>query len=401
MALRHLRKAILWRCVLAADPGDSTPHQGHNGVTIPRKRPHGMLKGVRVLDLTRVLAGPLCTMMLGDLGADVLKVERPDGGDETRGWGPPFDDEGESGYFLSINRNKKSLVADLDSARDLTLLRELASGARVVVDNFRPGTLERRGLDPGELLAANPTLVWCTITGFGADSPRPGYDFVVQAERGWMAITGEPDGPPMKVGVALADVIAGKDAAIAILAALAAGPLGPRQRRIHISLADSATAALINVAQNTLLTGAEARRYGNAHPNLVPYQLLRARDRPIVIAVGSDAQWRACARALDLPGLADDPALATNAGRLAARDELVARLEVRLREEPAAHWMERLSAVGVPCGLVHTVKEALAMTDASPRYGITPSVPGSIRLPPPRLGEHDHEIRAMGWGAFG
>src|SRR5687768_2394211 len=211
-----------------------------------------MLSGVRVLDLTRVLAGPLCTMMLGDLGADVLKVERPGGGDETRGWGPPFDDRGESGYYLSVNRNKKSLVADLDRPADVDLLRSLAREARVVVDNFRPGTLERRGLDPAAILHESDRLVWCTITGFGAESARPGYDFVVQAERGWMAITGEPDGQPMKVGVALADVLAGKDAAIAILAALAGEGLTPRQRRIHVSLADSATAALINVAQNVL-----------------------------------------------------------------------------------------------------------------------------------------------------
>ena len=360
-----------------------------------------MLSGVRVLDLTRVLAGPLCTMMLGDLGAHVLKVERPDGGDETRGWGPPFDERGESGYYLSVNRNKKSLVADLDSTADMGLLRALALEARVVVDNFRPGTLERRGLDPADLLEANPRLIWCTITGFGPTSRRPGYDFVVQAERGWMAITGEPDGSPMKVGVALADVIAGKDAAIAILAALAAESLTAERRRIHVSLADSAAAALINVAQNVLLTGADARRYGNAHPNLVPYQLLRTADRPMVVAVGSDAQWRACVRALDLADLEADSALATNAGRLGAREAVVSRLEGRLMEQPARYWMERLADAGVPCGLVHTVKEALAESDASPLYGVAPSVPGTIRLPPPRLGEHDAEIRGLGWKAFG
>ena len=360
-----------------------------------------MLNGVRVLDLTRVLAGPLCTMMLGDLGADVLKVERPNGGDETRGWGPPFNERGESGYYLSVNRNKKSLVADLDSAADIELLRALALEARVVVDNFRPGTLERRGLDPVDLLRANPRLIWCTITGFGPSNPRPGYDFVVQAECGWMAVTGDPDGSPMKVGVALADVIAGKDAAIAILAALAADSLSDEGRRIHVSLADSAMAALINVAQNVLLTGADARRYGNAHPNLVPYQLLRTLDRPMVIAVGSDAQWRACARTLDLPDLEANPALATNSGRLAARDTVVRRLEERLMEQPADHWMDRLSAAGVPCGLVHTVKDALAGAEASPEYGMAPSVPGTIRLPPPRLGEHDAEIRTMAWKAFG
>ena len=359
-----------------------------------------MLKGVRVLDLTRVLAGPLCTMTLGDLGADVLKVERPDGGDETRGWGPPFDDRGESGYYLSVNRNKKSLVADLDRSSDIELLRSLAMDAHVVVDNFRPGTLERRGLIPADLLAANEGLIWCTITGFGPESSRPGYDFVVQAECGWMAITGESDGPPMKVGVALADVLAGKDAAIAILGALAGRSLPPDRRRIHVSLADSAMAALINVAQNVLLTGADARRYGNAHPNLVPYQLLRTADRPMVVAVGSDAQWRTCATVLGIPDLAADPRLATNAGRLAARDTVVARMEARLMEQPAAHWMARLADAGVPCGLVHTVKEALTDADASPLYGVGPSVPGTVRLPPPRLNEHGDEIRSRGWGAF-
>src|SRR5687768_2048206 len=359
-----------------------------------------MLTGVRVLDLTRVLAGPLCTMTLGDLGADVLKVERPTVGDDTRGWGPPFDERGESAYFLSINRNKKSVTADLANSSDVELLRSLAAQARVVVDNFRPGTLERRGLNPAELVERHDSLIWCTITGFGPGSDRPGYDFVVQAERGWMSITGEPDGAPMKAGVALADVIAGKDAAIAILSALAAGPLPAPQRRIFVSLADSAGAALINVAQNVLLTGKDARRYGNAHPNLVPYQAFDAADRPIVVAVGSDAQWLACARALDLEDLAADPALVTNAGRIAHRDRIASRLQARIGERRAAEWMSILSDVQVPAGLVHTVKEALAEMDASPVHGIAPSVPGSVRLPPPRLGEHDADVRARGWGAF-
>ncbi len=359
-----------------------------------------MLTGVRVLDLTRVLAGPLCTMMLGDLGADVLKVERPGGGDETRGWGPPFNERGESGYFLSVNRNKKSLVADLDEPADIELLRSLAMEARVVVDNFRPGTLERRGLAPAELLAQHSRLIWCSITGFGPESSRPGYDFVVQAERGWMSITGEPGGAPMKVGVALADVLAGKDAAIAILAALAAERLPPDRRHIFISLADSAAAALINVAQNVLLTGSDAKRYGNAHPNLVPYQAFQAADRQVVVAVGSDAQWVACARALELHDLASDASLATNAGRIANRDRIVNRLGARLRELPAAIWMERLSAASVPAGLVLTVKEALADIDASPLHGLPPSVPGTVRLPPPTFGEHDAEIRSARWNAF-
>src|SRR5690348_188909 len=277
---------------------------------------HQLLEDVNVLDLSRVLAGPLCTMMLGDLGANVIKVERPGAGDDTRSWGPPFDSRGESAYYLSINRNKKSVAADLGTERDRELIEALIDKADVVVDNFRRGTLERYGLDPHLTLERFPRLVWCTITGFGADSDRPGYDYVVQAERGWMAITGEPDGAPMKVGVALADVVAGKDAAIAILAALVARWRTGRGGRVVTSLAGSATAALVNVAQNALVTGVEPRRWGNAHPNLVPYELFDAADRPIVVAVGNDAQWIACTRALGLDALADDPALATNAGRL-------------------------------------------------------------------------------------
>src|SRR3712207_6710601 len=222
-----------------------------------------MLDGVRILDLSRVLAGPLATMMLGDLGADVIKVERAQGGDDTRGWGPPFDDRGESAYYLSINRNKLSLGIDLEDPVDAALVRSLAAAADVVVDNFPPGALARRGLDPDALVRQHPRLVWCTISGFGPASSRPGYDFVVQAESGWMAITGAPDGDPMKVGVALADVVAGKDAAIAVLGALLGRATTGRGRRLHVSLAASATAALVNVAQNALVTGRDARRWGN------------------------------------------------------------------------------------------------------------------------------------------
>ena len=343
-------------------------------------------------------------MMLGDLGADVLKIERPGGGDETRGWGPPFDHRGESAYYLSVNRNKRSLVADLGDPDDRALLRDLVAGADVVVDNFRPGTLERHGLDPAALLEGHPALVWCTITGFGPDRPRPGYDFVVQAERGWMAITGEPAGEPMKVGVALADVLAGKDAAIAVLGMLVGGvrttARSPENRRAFVSLARSAAAALVNVAQGALVTGREAARWGNAHPHLVPYQLFDAADRPIVVAVGSDAQWAACARALELPALAEDPRLATNAGRLAQRGEVVSALAGRLAERPAAEWLERLARAGVPAGLVKGVLEALAEEGASPLTGVAPSVPGTVRRPPPRLGEHTAAVREAGWEAF-
>lgn len=365
-----------------------------------------LLDGVRVLDLTRVLAGPLCTMTLGDLGAHILKVERPGAGDDTRGWGPPFDDRGESAYYLAVNRNKRSLAADIDQPADRALLERLMAGADVVVDNFRPGTLERRGLGPLEMVERYPRLIWCTITGFGERGDRPGYDFVVQAERGWMAITGEPHGEPMKIGVALADVVAGKDAVAGVLAALVArglrpGPLPAGQRRLVVSLADSAAAALVNVAQNVLVSGRDAGRWGNGHPNLVPYQLFQAADRALVIAVGTDAQWRACAGALDLATLADDPRFLTNADRVANRDPLVAALAARLAERPAAHWLARLAAAGVPSGQVRGVAEVVAEAGGSPLTGMPVAVPGgTVRLPPPRLDEHGSAIRSAGWDAF-
>lgn len=360
-----------------------------------------MLSRVKVLDLSRVLAGPLCAMTLGDLGARVIKVERPGTGDDTRGWGPPFDDRGESAYYLSVNRNKKSIALDLGTDADRAIIRDFAERADVVVDNFRPGTLERRGIDPGQILEASPRLIWCTISGFGQSSARTGYDLVVQAESGWMSITGEPDGDPMKVGVALADIIAGKDAAIAILAALASrDSLEPAERRIHISLSASATAALINVAQNSLVTGHDAKRWGNQHPNLVPYQLFHAADRSMVLAVGSDAQWKLCADALGLHDLARDESLRTNAGRLEQRDRIVAILAETLRQRRAEEWIVLLDRVGVPCGLVRTVLEALEGVEASAFTGIAPSVPGSVRFPPPRLDEHGDAIRSRGWSIF-
>lgn len=359
-----------------------------------------MLTGIKILDLSRVLAGPLATMMLGDLGASILKVERPDGGDETRGWGPPFDDRGESAYYLSVNRNKLSLVADLALASDVALLRALASEADVVVENFRRGTLARRGLDPAALMTGSPALIWCTISGFGPDSARPGYDFVAQAESGWMSITGEPAGAPMKHGVALVDVLVGKDAVISILGALVARARTGAGRLVQVSLDATAKAALVNVAQNALVSGAPARRWGNAHANLVPYQLFDAADRGLVVAVGSDAQWVACARVLGLDALANDASLRTNAGRLAARDRIVASMARQILARPAAEWVARLAAADVPCGLVRDVLEVLADSDASAATGMPPSVAGSVRRPPPRLGEHSALVRARGWHAF-
>jgi crotonobetainyl-CoA:carnitine CoA-transferase CaiB-like acyl-CoA transferase len=358
---------------------------------------------LKVLDLSRVLAGPVCSMMLGDLGADVIKVERPGLGDETRGWGPPFDADGESAYFLAVNRNKKSIAADLSNATDRAVVLDLIRGADVVLENFLSGSLDRLGFDPEVILDQNPSLIWCTISGFGPESTRPGYDFVIQAECGWMAITGEPDRVPMKIGIALADVMAGKDAAIAILAAVAergAGSPSREKRLINISLADSARSALVNVAQNVLVSGRDAKRWGNAHPNLVPYQLFAAADRPLVIAVGSDGQWRACMEALGLRDLAEDKALATNAGRVENRDRVVTAMAKRVREMGAQHWIDRLQSANVPCGVVRTVAEVLEVTDADPRTGVPPSVPGTVRLPPPKLDEHGDAIRTLGWRAF-
>ncbi|HET9423756.1 MAG TPA: CoA transferase [Gemmatimonadaceae bacterium] len=363
-----------------------------SGSTLP-------LTGVKVLDLTRVLAGPLCTMALGDLGADVIKVERPGVGDDTRSWGGPTPLE--SPYFTSINRNKLSLAADFDSGEGRAQILALVAEADVVVDNFLPAVLAKRGIDPDDLVKAFPSLVWCTITGFGAGNPRPGYDFVTQAECGWMAITGEPDGEPLKVGVALADIVAGKDAAIAILAALVGRAAGrPVGRRIVISLADSARAALVNVAQNAVASGKEPKRWGNAHPNIVPYQLFHAADQAIVLAVGSDSQWASCVRVLGLDDLAGDASLARNPGRLAARERIVSRIEEVMRTKPAGYWMERLRAAGVPAGIVKSVLQALEDTSASPIMGVPSSVGGRWRLAPPKLDEHGPLIRRVGWRVF-
>ena len=341
-------------------------------------------------------------MMLADLGADVIKVERAGVGDDTRGWGPPFHENGQSAYFLSINRNKLSLGADFGAPDDVALLVELAGTADVVVENFLPGTLARFGLIRDVILAGNPKLVWCTISGFGETSTRPAYDFVVQAESGWMAITGPRDGDPYKVGVALVDVITGKDAAIAILAALVGrrqhGP--PDARAINVSLTQSAAAALVNVAQNALVTGAPSSRWGNSHPNLVPYQLFDAADGPMVIAVGSDGQWRSTVAVLKLHGLATDPELDTNAGRLARRELVVREMAAAIAVRPRAELMQALATAGVPCGRVRGVLEALEHVSASRDTGVEPATGGVVRRAPPRLDEHGEVIRKMHWSAF-
>lgn len=358
------------------------------------------LEGIRVLDLSRVLAGPLCSMLLGDLGANVIKVERPGAGDETRGWGPPFDERGESAYFLSTNRNKRSLTADLDAPGDAQLVRALIADADVVIENFLPGVLSRKSIDAERLLLANTRLIWCSILGYRNQPNRPGYDFAVQAESGWMSVTGEPQGAPVKTAVALIDVLTGKDAAIAILAALVQRrPRTAAERLLTVTLEGSAAAALVNVAQNTLVSGKEPTRWGNAHANLVPYQLFETADRPLVIAVGSDRQWLALANVLGDAALQTDESLRTNAGRVVNRARCVQAVQHVLRSAPATIWESRCRDAGVPVGRVRGVLEALRDIGASPLTGVPSSVGGVLRRPPPLLGEHTAEIKLHGWGA--
>ena len=360
-------------------------------------------------------------MTLADLGADVIKVEHPDGGDDTRRWGPPWvegDSGRESAYFLACNRNKRSLTADLDAPDDRAVVRRLAGEADVLVDNFAPGRLERWGLDHAALEAANPRLVSCSITGFGEEGPaagRPGYDFTVQARAGWMAVTGPADGEPTKVGFALVDVLTGQNAAIAILAALRERERSGRGQHIEVALIDSAVAGLVNVAQASL-AGALSRRYGNAHPTIVPYQAFAAADRPLVIAVGNDRQWRRLCGVLGLESLAEDLRYATNPDRVERREEVVGQVAARVSQRTAAAWIRDLDAAGVPCEPVQSVEEALddpavrgregTWPMRGARYGEVETVasplhlrrtPPRLRRPAPALGEHAQEVRRGGW----
>ncbi len=338
------------------------------------------LSGVRVLDLSRVLAGPYCSMVLADLGADVVKVERPQGGDETRTWGPPFA-AGEAAYFLAVNRGKRSVAIDLGDPAGRELALELCDGAQVVIENFRVGGAERLGVDYESVRARNPKVVYCSITGFGSrrEPPgRPGYDFVAQAESGLMSLTGPEDGPPYKVGVALVDVLAGLHATAGILAALHGGEGG----RVEVPLLDAGLAGLVNVAQNALVTGVEPRRFGNAHPNIVPYQDFETASGRLAVAAANDGLFRALCQAIGRGDLAGDERFATNAARVENRDELVPELERRFRERPAEEWVAALDAAGVPVGKVRSVPDALAAAAAAGR-------PATVRVPHPTAGDLD------------
>ncbi|HTI49808.1 MAG TPA: CoA transferase, partial [Planctomycetaceae bacterium] len=326
-----------------------------------------------MLDLSRILAGPYCTMLLGDLGADVIKVERPGLGDDTRQWGPPFA-AGESAYYLCCNRNKRGITLNFKSAEGRNLAARLAESADVLVENFLPGTLDQWGLGYDTLAVRNPRLIYCSISGFGQTGPRsaePGYDIMIQALSGVMSITGEPDGRPTKLGVAISDITAGLLASQAILASLYAREKTGRGERIDLALFDSTLSWLANVGQNYLVSGVVPGRQGTAHPNIVPYQAFQAADESLIIAVGNDSQFRRFCDILGRPDLAGDPRFATNAGRVEHRSELLPVLSSLIAHRPAAEWLAQLEAAEIPCGAVNTVDRALADRQTAARGLVT------------------------------
>lgn len=373
------------------------------------ERPPALDK-LTIVDFSRVLAGPLATMVLADLGAEVVKIERPGAGDDTRAWGPPYDDAGVSTYFQSVNRNKRSIALDLSAKQDLERARELIAGADVLVENFRPGVMDRLGLGYEDARALHPALVYCSISGFGPGpgASLPGYDLVIQALGGLMSITGAAGGEPQKVGVALVDVICGLFASIGILAALRHRERTGEGQRVEVDLLTSLLAALANQASAYTIAGKVAGRIGNAHPSIAPYELLHAADGDLVLAVGTDRQFKALLELLGLRGLGDHPDFATNAARVANRERLRALLQEPLRRRPAAEWVSDLSDLGVPAGEVNDIAGAFALAERLglqpivqvPRQdgGVTPltrnpirlsATPARYRSAPPRLPQQD------------
>lgn len=373
----------------------------------------GPLDGIRVLDLTRVLAGPYCTMFLGDLGAEVVKVEQPGVGDDTRGWGPPFTG-GESAYFLCVNRNKKSITVDLKSKEGVALLGRLAERADVLIENFRPGAMERLGLGEKDLRATNPRLIYASLSGFGADGPMsdaPGYDLIVQAWGGLMSITGQADGEPSKVGVAIIDLVAGLMLGKSIAAALfAREKLGVGQK-IDTSLLEAEVACLINVGSNYLVEGNIPRRWGNAHPSIVPYQSFKTADGYLVIGVASEGIWRRFCQAIGRAEWTDDSRFEKNSNRVENRSLLIGLLVETFLSRSTDEWLKLLNSAEVPCAPVQTVdqvfkapqvlhREMLVQlehpTAGTVRMAGIPvkfsGTPASVRLPPPLLGQHNEEV---------
>ena len=376
------------------------------------------LDGIKVLDLSRVLAGPWCTQLLADLGAEVIKIERPGHGDDTRYWGPPWHGEGDrrvAAYFLSCNRGKKSAAIDFSRPEGAALVRKLASDADVVIENFKVGGLQKFGLDAASLRTANPRLVYASITGFGHDGPyadRAGYDYIIQGMGGLMSITGLPDGVPgggpMRVGVAVADLFTGLYTCVAILSALYAREKSGEGATIDMALFDSQLAMLANQASNALLSGKDPPRQGNTHPNIVPYQPFDASDQPIIIAVGNERQFKRLAEICGHPEWVGDPRFASNEARVANRDEMVRLVSDAIAQRPAAEWLEALEKAGIPAGPINRISQALTDVQAEHRQMVRtiagiPLVGSPVRLdgaradsdlPPPALGEHTAEVLA-------
>ncbi|CAB3923171.1 Acetyl-CoA:oxalate CoA-transferase [Achromobacter anxifer] len=382
------------------------------------------LNGIRVLDLSRILAGPWCTQNLADLGADVIKIERPGVGDDTRAWGPPFLKDGdgrdteESAYYLSANRNKRSVEADMATAAGAALIRELAAVSDILIENFKVGGLAKYGLDYDSLKQINPRLIYCSITGFGQDGPyaqRPGYDFMIQGMGGLMSITGErddlPGGGPQKAGVAVTDIVTGMYATVAILAALQERHNSGLGQHLDIALLDSHVAMLANQNSNYFNSGVAPQRAGNAHQNVVPYQVFAASDGHLIVATGNESQYRAYCRAIGAPELGDDPRFATNRMRLANRELLVGLLTEIMRQGKRDDWIAKLEAVGVPCGPINDIAQAQAHPQSQARQlrrdlphpaggvaAVTASPlrlsdsPVTYRRAPPLLGEHTEEV---------
>jgi crotonobetainyl-CoA:carnitine CoA-transferase CaiB-like acyl-CoA transferase len=380
------------------------------------------LAGVRVLDLTRILAGPTCTQLLGDLGAEVLKIERPGAGDDTRKWGPPYvEGQGgaataESAYYLCANRNKRSVAVDIAGAEGQALVRRLLGRCDVLVENFKVGDLGRYGLGYDQLAAEHPGLVYCSITGFGQTgpyAPRAGYDYLAQGLGGIMSITGAPDGEPMKVGVGIADVMCGMYATVAILAALRHRDLTGEGQRIDLALLDTQVAWLINEGTNYLLSGRVPHRLGNEHPNIVPYKAFESSDGHVILAVGNDAQFQRWCRFAGADELASDPRFATNSLRVRHRRELYALMPEHMRRRTTVAWVEGLAALGVPCGPVNAIDQVFAdpqvvargmqidVPHATAAAGSVPLIANPIRMSrtppayersPPTLGEHTDEV---------
>ena len=371
------------------------------------------LNGLRIIDLTRVLAGPLATMVLADLGADVVKIERPGRGDDTRRWGPPFQN-GESAYFLGINRNKRSVTLDLGSDAGREILGRLLTDADAVIDNFKLGTLERWGFDDAWFDEHAPQVVRSSIGGYGSTGPKagaPGYDFILQAESGLMSITGETDGRPMKMGVPMVDICTGLLTAISVLGGLQSRGADGRGRRAEVTLHDTSLMMLANVASNFLISETMPERYGNGHPNIVPYTSYAAADGEIAVSVGNDEQFRKFADLLGHAEWADDPRFETNAQRIEHREAIDALINEVVGREPREHWIRELAGVGIASGPINTVDEALTSPQAIGRgmvvdvehpetgaFKVLASAirfgpePAEIRLPPPLLGEHTEEV---------